>query len=123
MYGGVGGACMLISLNNFPARQELSLLKGMSQDNVKVMEFYMNMAHNWNWIRRLELQLSRGIYVQPTACREVKMSGVRTPVYGQEMPLKKSRIEVETYRWRAESGYGFHNDSFYMDSWVNRSKR
>ena len=47
VYGGVGGGCMLSSLNNFSARQDASALKNLGSHPVKVMEFYHMFCEDW----------------------------------------------------------------------------
>ena len=120
VYSGVGGGCMLSSLSNFPAIQEVSALRNMDPGKVKAMDFYNDMLLRWTWIVSLEVRIRKAEGKEASGVRNVEMTGVRVAVSGQEMAHKAERIDLETHLYRAGSAHGFHNGQAYWDTCVKQ---
>ena len=121
IYSGVGGGCTLTSLTNFSERQEKTALTKMSSEKVKGMDFYKDMFRRWYWMKSLEEQVKRKKIIKSRAAAVLKMTGVSSVVYGQEMPQKQERHRADVYQRRANSQHGYHNPSVIMDSCLGDS--
>ena len=103
---------MLTSLFNFPARQEVSALRNMDPGEVKAMDFYNDMLHFWYWTNRLEEHVKRGFHTWSEMGGGLKMAGVSSVLYAQEMLVKQDSgyyaHAMQILRIRAQYG-GYHN--------------
>ena len=121
---------MLASLINFSARQDSSLLKNLSPQPVKAMEFYKNMLTETYWCNTFcSQQPATRRWTESTANSKSKeggteghlaLAGVRSPVFSHQVDVKeKYRDRFTTYLARINQSFGYHNDSKFMDTCVD----
>ena len=81
---------MLTSLSNFPTIQEVSALRNMDPGEVEAMVFYKHMILRWGWTRHLEetIRIETGRLSWIRIPSTLKMAGVSSALYGQEMSVK-----------------------------------
>ena len=104
---------MLTSLSNFPAIQEVSALRNMDPGEVKAMHFYKTVtADLWYWTNHLEEHVKRGFHAWSEVAGGLKMAGVSSVLYAQEMLVKQDSgyyaHAMQILRIRAQYG-GYHN--------------
>ena len=111
---------MLTSLSNFPAIQEVSALRNMDPGEVKAMHFYKTVtADLWYWTNHLEEHVKRGFHAWSEVAGGLKMAGVSSVLYAQEMLVKQDKDdEILQYDvlLRAQCEHGYHNQRKFMDT-------